>query len=83
MKKFTLTCTTVLLVALALNTTFTHGLMRWFNTPAVTRAEISARRRMVVTAPNTIVNKYGMLAVNAPGDVQTNLVQQSRRAKRA
>jgi hypothetical protein len=66
MKKFTLLCTTLLLVVLALNTTLTHGLMNWFNTPAVTRAEISGKDgELVVTAANTIVNKYATLAANA------------------
>lgn len=66
MKKFTLLCTTLLLVVIALNTTFTHGLMNWFNTPAVTRAEISGKDgELVVTAANTIVNKYAILAANA------------------
>lgn len=67
MKKFTLFCTTLLLVVLALNTAFTRGLMNWFNTPAVTRAEISGKDgELTVTAPNTIVNKYAILAGNAP-----------------
>src|SRR5262245_48488273 len=67
MKKFTLICTTILLAALVLNTALTRGLMSWFNTPSVTRAEISGKDgELIVTLPNTIVNKYGILAVDAP-----------------
>ncbi len=66
MKKFTLACTAILLAALALNTALTRGLMSWFNTPSVTRAEISGKDgELIVTLPNTVVNKYGVLAVDA------------------
>src|SRR5690242_11569213 len=67
MKKFTLVCTTLLLAAVALNTALTRGLMDWFKTPSVTQAAISGKDgELVVTLPNTIVNKYGILAVDAP-----------------
>ncbi|MEP7340906.1 MAG: DUF11 domain-containing protein, partial [Acidobacteriota bacterium] len=66
MKKFTLLCATILLAVLAFNNALTHGLMSWFNTPSVTRAEISGKDgELIVTQPNTVVNKYGILAVNA------------------
>jgi len=66
MKKFTLICTTILLAALILNTALTRGLMGWLSTPSVTRAEISGKDgELVVATPNTVVNKYGILAVSA------------------
>ncbi|MFN0108247.1 MAG: hypothetical protein ACKVZH_05270 [Blastocatellia bacterium] len=68
MKKFTLICTTILLAALAFgNSTIPAFLMSWLNTPATTRAEISGKDGdLTVTQPNTIVNKYGKLAIDAP-----------------
>src|SRR5215203_5030918 len=68
MKKFTLICTTILFAVLALSSPAIHGfLMSWLNTPSVTRAEISGKDGdLTVTLPNTIVNKYGRLAINAP-----------------
>ncbi|MDQ3011572.1 MAG: hypothetical protein M3X11_12805, partial [Acidobacteriota bacterium] len=67
MKKFTLLCTAILLATLALNTALTQGLMSWLNTPSVTSAEISGKDgELIVTLPNTIVNKYGVLAADAP-----------------
>ncbi len=67
MKKFTLICITLLLAAVALNSYAIRGLMGWMNTPAVTKAEISGKDgALTVTAQNTIVNKYGVLAVDAP-----------------
>ncbi len=66
MKKITLICATLLLAALALSHPF-RSLMDLTNTPAVTKAEISGQDgALTVTAPNTIVNKYGVLAVDAP-----------------
>ncbi len=67
MKKLTLICATLLLAALALNSAPVRGLMGWLNTPAVAKAEISGKDgSLTVTAPNTIINKYGVLAVDAP-----------------
>ncbi|MFN8002611.1 MAG: hypothetical protein U0X75_16510 [Acidobacteriota bacterium] len=72
MKKFTLVCTTLLLFALALNHTLLRGFMNWMNTPVVTRAEIAGKDgALVVTAPNTIVNRYAALAVDAPAGAST------------
>jgi len=66
MKKFTLICATLLLAASVISHPF-RSLMGWMNTPAVTKAEISGKDgALTVTAPNTIVNKYGFLAVDAP-----------------
>ncbi|MGH9802200.1 MAG: DUF11 domain-containing protein, partial [Blastocatellia bacterium] len=66
MKKFILICTIFLFVALAFSNSI-HGLMNWLSTPAVTRAEISGKDGdLTVTATNTIVNKYGRLAIDAP-----------------
>lgn len=68
MKKFTLICTAILFAAFALGSPAIHGsLMSWLNTPSVTKAEISGKDgELTVTQPNTIVNKYGRLAINAP-----------------
>ncbi|MGE0126744.1 MAG: DUF11 domain-containing protein [Blastocatellales bacterium] len=67
MKKLTLICTTLILAALALNGSPIRGLMGWLNAPVVTRAEISGKDgELTVTTPNTIINKYGVLAVDAP-----------------
>lgn len=68
MKKFTLICTIFLFAVFAFsNPTFQGFLMSWMNTPAVTRAEISGKDgELIVTQPNTIVNKYGRLAIDAP-----------------
>ncbi|MGE0882031.1 MAG: beta strand repeat-containing protein [Blastocatellales bacterium] len=72
MKKFTLICTALLLAALAFNSFGTRGLMNWLNTPNVARAEISGKDgELTVTTPNTIVNKYGKLAVDAPMGAST------------
>lgn len=66
MKKFAFICASLLIIALALNTNTLRGLMRWLNTPAVTRAEIAGKDGpLVVSAAGTVVNKYGILAVNA------------------
>ncbi|MGH9853304.1 MAG: hypothetical protein ACREBD_25980, partial [Blastocatellia bacterium] len=66
MKKFTLICATLLLTASVISHPF-RSLMGWMNTPAVTKAEISGKDgALTVMAPNTIVNKYGFLAVDAP-----------------
>ena len=66
MKKFTLICTTFLVFALAFSSSI-NGLMNWLSTPTVTRAEISGKDgELTVTAANTVVNKYGKLAVDAP-----------------
>jgi uncharacterized repeat protein (TIGR01451 family) len=57
----------MLLAALAFNGYAIRGLMEWMNTPAITRAEIAGKDGdLTVTAANTIVNKYGFLAVDAP-----------------
>ena len=67
MKKFTLIFAAILFVVLALNTAAMRGLMSWFNTPVTTKAEIAGKDgALTVTAPNTIVNKYAVLAVDAP-----------------
>lgn len=66
MKKFTLICSTFLVLALAFSSSI-NGLMSWMNTPTVTRAEISGKDgELTVTAANTVVNKYGKLAIDAP-----------------
>lgn len=68
MKKFTLISTTILLVALVFSNSAINGfLMSWLNTPAITKAEISGKDGdLTVTQANTVVNKYGKLAVDAP-----------------
>jgi uncharacterized repeat protein (TIGR01451 family) len=67
MKKLTFIYVALLLTALALNSSLIRGLMGWMNTPVTTRAEIAGKDgAMVVTGANTIVNKYGYLAVDAP-----------------
>lgn len=71
MKKLTLICTTLILAAIAMGSAPIRGpiggLMEWLNTPIGARAEISGKDgALVVTAPNTIINKYAFLAVNAP-----------------
>jgi uncharacterized repeat protein (TIGR01451 family) len=66
MKKLTLSCIAILVIGLSLNDSINRGLMKWLNTPATTRAEISGKDgALTVTAPNTIVNKYSVLAVDA------------------
>src|SRR5262245_33270707 len=67
MKKLSLLYTTLIIVAIALNSNSIRGLMGWLNTPVVTKAEIAGKDgSLTVTAPNTIINKYCALAVNAP-----------------
>jgi uncharacterized repeat protein (TIGR01451 family) len=66
MKKLTLSCIAILLLVFSLNNSVNRGLMKWLNTPATTIAEISGKDgALTVTAPNTIVNKYSVLAVDA------------------
>ncbi len=66
MKKFTLICSTFLIFAMAFSSSL-NGLLNWMSTPATTHAEISGKDGdLTVTAANTIVNKYGKLAVDAP-----------------
>jgi uncharacterized repeat protein (TIGR01451 family) len=67
MKKLSLLCTTLILLTVTLNTNLIRGVMGWLNTPVTTRAEISGKDgALTVTAPNTIINKYTVLAVDAP-----------------
>ncbi|MFN0084583.1 MAG: hypothetical protein ACKVX9_04280 [Blastocatellia bacterium] len=67
MKKFTFTCIILLLVALTLNSAAMRGFMGWMNTPVVTKAEIVGKDgAFTATAPNTVVNKYARLTVDAP-----------------
>lgn len=66
MKKFTLICSTFLIFALVFSGSI-NGLMNWLSMPTVTRAEISGKDgELTVTAANTVVNKYGKLAIDAP-----------------
>src|SRR5215831_17948435 len=67
MKKLSLISVTLILITIALNTNPIRGLMGWLNTPVTTKAEISGKDgALVVSAPNTIINKYTVLAVDAP-----------------
>ncbi len=67
MKKITLTCSILLLVMLALNNKAIHGLMSWLNTPVTTKAEIIGKDgALIVSDPNTIINKYAVLAADSP-----------------
>lgn len=66
MKKLYLTIILTLIATLFLTTPAIRGLMGWLNTPATTRAEIAGKDGdFIVTAPNTVVNLYASLAVNA------------------
>ena len=75
-KKITLITATLLLVALTLNVNALRGMMTWLNTPAVTRAEISGKDgALTVSSPNTIVNKYAKLMVDAPAGAATITIE--------
>jgi len=68
---YTTLYTTLILATLALDTNLIRGLpsalMDWLNTPIGALAEISGKDgALTVTTPNTIINKYCVLAANAP-----------------
>ncbi len=72
MKKITLICLAILLIAISLNNSAVRGLMNWLNTPAITKAEIAGKDgALTVTVANTVINKYAVLAADASAGAST------------
>lgn len=64
--------TSLLIATLTLNAQIFRGILNWLNMPSVTKAEISGKDgSLIVSSPNTIINKYAKLMADAPAGSAT------------